>query len=77
MWTNLNALDTTMHCAKLWWNSTEEFLISSMFFSFFVIISLDKLEFPFPKNICGKFGWNRLSGSGVEDENVTSLQTDR
>ena len=26
--------------------------------------------------ICAKFGWNMPSGSGEEDENVKSLQTD-
>ena len=27
--------------------------------------------------LCAKFGWNWSSGSGEEDENVKSLQTDR
>ena len=27
--------------------------------------------------LCAKFGWNWPSGSGEEDENVKSLQTDR
>ena len=36
---------------------------------------LQKLESPFPKD--AKFGWNWPSGSGEEDENVKSLQTDR
>ena len=27
--------------------------------------------------LCAKFGWNQQSGSGEEDENVKSLQTDK
>ena len=30
-----------------------------------------------PRILCDKFGWNWPSGSGEEDENVKSLQTDR
>ena len=30
-----------------------------------------------PWILCAKFGWNWPSGSGEEDENVKSLQTDR
>ena len=30
-----------------------------------------------PRMFCAKFGWNWPSGSGEEDENVKSLQTDR
>ena len=29
-----------------------------------------------PRMLCSKFGLNWLSGSGEEDENVKSLQTD-
>ena len=36
-----------------------------------------KNEFPFPTMLCAKFGWNQQSGSGEEDENVKSLQTDK
>ena len=30
-----------------------------------------------PRTLCVKFSWNWFSGSGEEDENVKSLQTDR
>ena len=43
-----------------------------------VALPLNKLESLFPKNmLCEKFGWNYPSGSGKQDENVKSLQTDR
>ena len=29
-----------------------------------------------PRMLCAKFGWNMPGGSGEEDENVKSLQTD-
>ena len=32
--------------------------------------------FKYIRMLCAKFGWNWLSGSGEEDENVKSLQTD-
>ena len=38
---------------------------------------MKKLESPSPKDALCKFGWNWPSGSGEEDENVKSLQTDR
>ena len=80
-----------MLCAKFGWNwlsgsGEEDFLISSMYFHYFVIISLWKGAGPFiqtnlnpfyPRMLCAKFGWNWPSGSGEEDENVKSLQTDR
>ena len=56
-----------------------------MYFRYFVIISpwkraghfiwtnLNSLD---PRMLCAKFGWNWPSGSGEEDENVKSLQTD-
>ena len=79
-----------MDCAKFGWNSTsgsggEDFLISSMYFCSFVIISPWKKAGPFiwknlnplyPKLLYAKFGWNWSSGSGEEDKNVKSLQTD-
>ena len=91
LWTNLNLLHSRMHCAKFGWNwlsgpGEEAFLILSMYFRFFVIISPWKKAGPFiwtnlnplyPKMLCAKFGWNWPSGSGEEDENVKSLQTDR
>ena len=57
-----------------------------MYFRYFVIISPWKRAGPFiwtnlnpldPRMLCAKFGWNWPSGSGEEDENVKSLQTDR
>ena len=73
--------------AKLCWNwpsdSGEEFfLISSMYFPFFVIISPWKRVGPFnwtnlnhlhPRLLFAKYGWKWPSGSGEEDENVKSL----
>ena len=70
-----------MFCAKFSWNwpsgsGEEDFLISSMFFRYFVIISPWKRAWPFiwtnlnplhPEIHCAKFGWNRPSGSGEED----------
>ena len=56
-----------------------------MYFHYFVIISPWKRAWNFicsnlnplpPMMLCVKFGWNWLSGSGEEDENVKSLQTD-
>ena len=82
IWTNLNLLHSRMLCAKFGWNwlsgSGEEdfFLISSMYFHYFVIISPCKRAGPFiwtnlnplhPRMLCAKFGWNWLSGSGEED----------
>ena len=39
-----------------------------------VALHLNKLEyFHHPRMLCAKFGWNRPSDSGEEDENVKSL----
>ena len=90
IWRNLNPLHPRMLCAKFGWNwlsgsGEEDFLILSMYFHFFVIISPWKRTGPFiwtnlnplhPRMLCAKFGWNWPSGSRVEDENVKSLQTD-
>ena len=142
LWTNLNPIHSRMLCAKFGWNwlsgyGEEDFLILSMYFHYFVIISpskrvgpsfeqtwipftqgcfvpslveigpvvLEKKIFKFHQCIfaicviispwkragpfiwtnlnplhlrmlCAKFGWNWFSGSGEEDENVKSLQTD-
>ena len=60
IWTNLNPLHPRMLCAKFGWNwpsvsREEDFLISSVFFRYFVIflplkkggaLHLNKLEFP-------------------------------
>ena len=52
------------------------FIISSMYFHYFVIISLRKRTGPLiwiilnplhPRMHCAKFSWNWLSGSGKED----------
>ena len=91
VWTNLNPLHPRMLCAKFGWNwlsdsGEEDFLISSMYFHYFRIISPWKRAGPFiwtnvnplhPGIFCAKFGWNWPSGSGEEDEIVKSLQTDR
>ena len=42
-----------------------------------VALHLKKLEFPSSILFCAEFGCNWPSGSGEEDENVKSLQTDR
>ena len=91
IWTNLNPLHPRKLCAKFSWNwpsgsGEEDFLISSMYFRYFLIISPWKRAGPFiwtnlnllhPRMLCAKFGWNWPSSSGEEDENVKSLQTDR
>ena len=90
IWRDLNPLYPRMLCAKFDWNWTggsgeEDFLILSMYFSYFVIISPSKKVGPFiwtilnplhPRMLCAKFGWYWPSGFGEEDENVKSLQTD-
>ena len=89
IWTNLNPLQPRMFCAMFGWNwasgsGEEDFKISSMYFHYFVIISPLKRAGPFIwtklnplhlRMLCTKFGWNWPSGSGEEDENVKSLQT--
>ena len=91
IWRNLNPLHPRMLCAKFGWNWPsgsweEDFLISSMYFRYFVLISPWKRARPFiwtnlnllhPRMLCAKFGWNWPSGSGEEVENVKSLQMDR
>ena len=91
IWTNLNPPHPWMHCAKFGWNwhsgsGEEDFLISSMYFSFFVISSPWKRTGTFiwtnlnslhPRMFCDKFGWNKPSGSGEVDENVKSLRQRR
>ena len=90
IWRNLNPFHPRMFCAKFGGNwlcgsGEEDFLISSMYFRYFVIISPCKRAGPFiwtnlnplyPRMLCAKFGWNWPSGSGEEDENVKSLPTD-
>ena len=78
IWTNLNPLRLRMHRTKFGWNwlsgsREEDFLISSMYFHYFVIISPWKRAEPFiwtnlnplqPMMLCAfVFGWNWPSGS--------------
>ena len=74
IWTNLNPLHPRMLCAKFGWkwpsgSGDEDFLISSMFFRYFEIISpwkgagaviLNKLESPSPKDALCQ-GWLKLA----------------
>ena len=41
-----------------------------------VVLHLNKVEFPFSRMLCAKFGWNWLVGSREEDKNGKNLQTD-
>ena len=80
-WTNLNPLHPRMHCTKFGWNwhsgsGEEDFLISSMHFRYYIIISPWKRVGPFiwtnlnslhRRMLCIKFGWNWPSGSGEHD----------
>ena len=68
------------------WFWKRRFLISSMLFHYFIIISPWKRVGPFfwtnlnPLHsgmLCAKFGWNWPSCSGEEDKNGKRLQTDR
>ena len=91
IWTNLNPLHPRMLCVKFGWNwpsgsGEEDFLILSTYFRYFVIISPWKRAGHFiwtnlnplpPRMLCAKFGWKWSSGSGEEDENRKSVQTDR
>ena len=77
-WRKLNPLHPRMLCAKICWkflsgSEEEDFLISSVYFHYFVIISPWKMVGSFiwrnfnplnPRMLCAKFGWNWLSGSG-------------
>ena len=87
IWTNLNPLYKSMHCATFGWNwpiSTREFfLISSLYFHYFEVISPLEIVGPFiwtnlnllyPRMFWDKFGWNWSSGSGEEDENLKRLR---
>ena len=90
IWTNLSPSHPRMLCAKFgghWLSgSGEDVLILSMYLHHILIISplrrsgsfiWSKLNSLHPRMIWPKFGWNWPSGSGKEDENVKSLQTDR
>ena len=88
IWINLNPLHPRMLCAKFGWNwpsgsGEEDFLISSTYFRYFVIISPWKRAGPFiwtnlnplyPRMLCAKFGWIWPSGSWEEDKNVPSFR---
>ena len=81
IWTNFNARHPRVLCAKLGWNwpsgsREQDFLNTSMYYRYFVIISPLNRMWPFiwtnlnpiyPRMICAKFGWNWPSGSGEED----------
>ena len=76
-----------MLCAKFGWHwpsgsGEEDFLISSMYFRYFVIISPWERVGPFiwtnlnplhQRMLCAKFGWNWLSGSREEDFLISSM----
>ena len=89
IWTNLNPLHPRMLCPKFGWNwpsgsGGEDFLILSMYFLYFVIISPLNRARPFfwtslnllhPKMLYAKFGWNWPSGSGEEKFTLTTTTT--
>ena len=91
IWITLNPLHPRMLCAKFGWNwlsgsGEEDFWISSMYFRYFNIICpwrrvgtfiWTNLNPLYPRILCAKFGGKWPSGSGEEDKNVKSLQTDR
>ena len=86
IWTNLNPLHPRMLCAKFSWNwpsgsGEEDVFISSMYWSYFEIISPWRRVGPFtwtnlnslhPRMLCDKYGWNWLSGSGEENFKILS-----
>ena len=87
IWTNLSPHYPRIHCAKFGWSwpsdsGEEDFLLSSMYFRYFVIISLWKRAGPFiwtnlnplhPRMLCAKFVWNWASVSGEEDFLISSM----
>ena len=86
IWTKLNRLLPTMHCAKFGWNwpsgSGEDFLnfinVFLLFCNYLPLekgraLHLNKLDSLQPRILCAKFGWNWPSGS-IEEENVKSLR---
>ena len=86
-WRNLNSLHPRMLYAEIDWNwlrgsGEEDFLISSMYFRYFVIISAWKRVGSFiwtnlhplhPRMLCAKFGWNWTSVSREEDFKISSM----
>ena len=90
IWKKLNPLHQRMFCTKFVGIGCEVlqkkiFKCYQWFFAIcyhlpwkrgwpFISTTLNDLH---PRMLHGKFGWNWLSSSGKEDENVKSLQTDR
>ena len=71
IWTNLNPLHPRMLCAKFGWNwpsgsGEEDFLISSMYFRFFVIISPWKRAWPIIRTNWNSFAQECFVPSFVE-----------
>ena len=87
IWSNLDPYHPLMLCAKFGWNwlsgsGEEDFLISSMYFRYFIIISPWKRTGPFiwknlnplhPRMLGIKFGWNWPCGSGEENFLISSM----
>ena len=82
IWTNLNILHPRMLYAKSGWIwlhcSLKVDILFLLFPNYFllgkdVVLHLNKLESPSPKDVCAKSAWNWPSGSWVE-ENVKSFQ---
>ena len=87
IWINLNPLHPRMICAKFGWNwpsgsGKEDFLNLSMYFRYFVIISIWKKAAPFiwtnfnplhPRMLWAKFGWNWPSGFGEDFFNFVNV----
>ena len=87
IWTNLSPHPPRMHCTKFCWNwnsvsAEKDFLILSMYFCDFVIVSPSEKAVPFtwtmlnplyPRKHCAKFGWNWPSCSGEEEFFISSM----
>ena len=82
IWWKLNPLYPKLLLVEIGPVFLEEFvIIFSLFCDYFtlgkgVALHLNKLKSLHPRMLCAKFGWNRRSGSGEEDENVKGLRTD-
>ena len=86
-WRKLNPLHPRMLCAKICWkflsgSEEEDFLISSVYFHYFVIISPWKMVGSFiwrnlnplhPRMLCAKIVRNWPSCSGEEDFKISSM----
>ena len=87
LWTKLNPIHPRMFCAKIGWNcpsgyGEEDFLILSIYFRYFVIISpwnragsfiWTKFNPLYPRMLCANFGWNWLSNSGKRFFNFVTV----